>query len=96
MLGHGHGSAWLLLTAIGGYWLLERAETHNKKSDLRRAGKLLGWLIIVASLVGVACNVWYLATCKGVDGPMGMGKKGGMFCPFHAQQAPERPSDSTK
>ena len=81
----GHGSGLLLLTAVAGYWVLERAETH--KGDLRRAGKLLGWLIIAVSLIGVACNVWCLATCKTAYGPMS--KKGG-YCPF-TPQAPTAP-----
>ena len=93
MLGHGHGSAWLLLTAVAGYWVLERAEAHTKKSDLRRAGKLLGWLIIVVSLMGVACNVWCVAKCRSGYGSMG-GKKAGFFCPFTSKQMPESPSGS--
>ena len=53
-----HGVWTLLLAAVAGYWVLERAETH--KGDLRRVGKGLGWLIIIVSLVGVACTVWYV------------------------------------
>ena len=85
----GHSSGLLLLTAVAGYWVLERAETH-KKGDLRRAGKVLGWLIIVVSLIGVACNVWCLATCRTPYGSMS--KKAG-FCPF-GPQTPPPPSQS--
>jgi hypothetical protein len=70
----GHGIGLLLVTVVAGYWVLERAETH--KGDLRRVGKALGWLIIVASLIGIACRVWCYATCP----PGAMGKKS--FCPF--------------
>ena len=70
----GYGVGVLLLSVVAGYWVLERAETH--KGDLRRIGKTLGWVIIVASLIGIACRVWYAATCP----PDAMGKKG--FCPF--------------
>ena len=69
-----HGIGLLLVTGVAGYWVLERAETH--KGDLRRVGKVLGWLIIVSSLIGIACRVWCYATCP----PGAMGKKG--FCPF--------------
>lgn len=70
----GYGIGLLLATIVAGYWVLERAETH--KGDLRRVGKVLGWLIIVASLIGIACRVWCYATCP----PGAIGKKG--FCPF--------------
>lgn len=70
----GHGIGLLLVTVVAGYWVLERAETH--KGDLRRVGKVLGWLIIVSSLIGIACRVWGYATCP----PGAMGKQG--FCPF--------------
>lgn len=73
----GHGVGVLLLAAVAGYWVLERAETH--KGDLRRVGKGLGWLIIVASLIGVVCKVWCYAGYP--SGAMGMGKRGFM-CPF--------------
>ena len=79
---HSGGAGLLLLTAIGGYWVLERAETH--KGSLRRAGRFLGWLIIVSSLLGVACRVWYAATCA----PGMMGKGG--FCPFSKSAPPPR------
>jgi len=72
----GHGIGLLLVTAAAGYWVLERAETH--KGDLRRVGKVLGWLIIVSSLIGVVCRVWGYATCP--PGATGMGKQ--WFCPF--------------
>ena len=51
-----HGSAMLLLTAIGGYWVLERAEGH--KGSLKRIGKILGGSIILLSLLGIACQTW--------------------------------------
>ena len=49
-----HGTGFLLLTTVAGYWVLERAESH--KGTLRRVGKLIGWVVIVGSLVGVACR----------------------------------------
>ena len=73
-----HGTGVLLLAAVGGYWVLERAATH--KGNLKNVGQLLGWLIILVSLAGVACRVWCLSTGKLGYGPMGMGK--GQYCPF--------------
>lgn len=35
-----HGVELLLVSAIGGYWVLERAETH--KGQLRSVGRMLG------------------------------------------------------
>ena len=78
-----HGVWTLLLAAVAGYWVLERAETH--KGDLRRVGKGLGWLIIIVSLVGVACTVWRLAKYKMGSCPLPM--MGG-HCLFPSQTAP--------
>ena len=43
------GVGVLLLGAIGGYWVLERAETH--KGSLRKVGRLVGAIVIVLSLL---------------------------------------------
>ena len=75
-----HDVGGLLLAAVGGYWVLERAETH--KGDLKRVGQFLGALIIVASLVGVVCRVWSAATCR----PGSMGKR--WYCPYSPKSAP--------
>ena len=72
-----YGIGVLLLTAIGGYWVLERAELH--KGQLKKVGQFLGWLIIAASLVGSVCRVWSAATCP--PGAM----KGGGLCPFSSK-----------
>lgn len=74
-----HGVGVLLLAAIGGYWVLERASTH--KGQLKRVGQLLGGLIIVISLIGVVCRVWCLSTGNTTFCPIGMKGKGS-FCPF--------------
>ena len=76
----GYGIGGFLLAAVGGYWVLERAETH--KGDLKRIGQFLGALIIVASLVGVVCRVWSAATCQ--PGSMGRGWR----CPYSPKSAP--------
>lgn len=70
------GAAGLLLAAVAGYWVLERAETH--KGNLRRSGRVLGWVIILTSLIGVVCRVWCLT-----HGPSPMMGKSA-WCPFSA------------
>ena len=57
-----YGTGILLLTAVAGYWVLERSSAH--KGNLKRVGQALGWIVIVASLLGVACRVYALATGK--------------------------------
>jgi hypothetical protein len=78
----GGGSGLLLLAAVAGYWVLERAERH--KGLLKRVGQWVGGAIIVVSLVGVGCRVFCAATCP--PGAMGMGAKG--FCPFGFKAMP--------
>ena len=80
-----HGTVGLLLVAVAGYWVLERAESH--KGRLRSIGRLLGGLIILVSLMGVACRVWCLAT-----GRTGYGAGGkGWYCPMGFKSAPTPP-----
>ena len=73
-----HGGSMLLVTLVAGYWVLERAETH--KGDLKKLGRFLGGLIIVASLAGLVCRLWGMASSC----PIGMGgtAKRGVMCPF--------------
>ncbi len=51
-----HGVGVLFLSAIGGYWVLERAATH--KGSLRAVGQVIGGIIIIASLLGAICALW--------------------------------------
>lgn len=71
---HG-GTGPLLLSAVAGYWVLERAA--RQKGRLQQIGRILGTAIIVISLVGVACRIWCIASCSKTPG-MTMGG----FCPF--------------
>ena len=79
----------LLIAAVAGYWVLERADTH--KGRLRSLGRFLGGLIIVVSLVGVACRVWCMAA--GGMGYCPVGKSGkGWYSPYRSQTPSSEPS----
>ncbi len=77
----GSGSGLLLLGVIGGYWLLERAETH--KGELKRIGRLLGAILIVVSLLGVVFSGW--TACRWTRHHQG---RAGWSCPFMAKPTP--------
>ena len=68
-----YGTGLLLLSAVAGYWVLERSATHNK-GNLKRIGQAVGWFVILCSIVGIACKVYSLASCP-------PGSKT-WFCPF--------------
>ena len=72
------GAGALLLAAVGGYWVLERAA--REKGSLKKIGQVLGAVIIIASLLGVACKVWGAAKCS--TGSMG---RGGGWCPLSSK-----------
>ena len=76
----GSGSGVWLLSVIGGYWMLERAETH--KGELRRIGRLLGGGIIIASLLGLILHGW--TACQWMKGRGGAG----WSCPFTHKSMP--------
>lgn len=75
-------SAGLLLAAVAGYWVMERAERH--KGGLKTVGKVLGVVIIVASLLGVACAAW----CGGASCGYGKGLMMKGMCPLSAPGSP--------
>ena len=85
-----HGVGLLLLAAVGGYWVVERAQTH--KGALKKVGQLLGGVIMLVSLIGVICHVWCLATWATGYGPMGKAAKG-TYCPYIPKGSPA-PSES--
>lgn len=62
------GTGLLLLSAVAGYWVLERSATHPKK-NLKQVGQALGWFVILCSVLGVLCKVYSLAACKGWSCP---------------------------
>jgi hypothetical protein len=72
-----HGTGLLLLSAVAGYLVLERAA--KQKNGLRRVGQAVGWFVLVVSLLGVLCKV---GACIGMGGMCSTsGKRGGM-CPI--------------
>ena len=73
-----HGVGVLMLCAVAGYWVLERASVH--KGSLRRIGLMVGTTIIILGLLGAALSI----SCGGGRGGM---MKGGL-CPFHKPYAP--------
>jgi len=76
----GHGIIGLLLTAVAGYWVLERASSH--KGQLQKIGFFVGSVVIVASLVGLVCSIWCFGTGKAGMCPFG-GKMGrGAYSPY--------------
>ena len=79
-----HGVGLFLLSAVGGYWVLEQASSH--KGELQRVGRLLGSIIIVMSLIGVGYGAVSMiggrAGCNMEDGRMGKHAMMGYSCPF--------------
>jgi hypothetical protein len=53
-----HGMAMFFLTAVAGYWVLERAESH-KEGMLRRLGRVLGIIIILLSFIAIGTSGAY-------------------------------------
>ena len=93
MMGSHGGVPVLLVTAAVGYWVLTLAA--KEKEGTKKIGHLVGLVIIVVSLLGVACKLY----CQVSGCPMGgggWGKKGGMSCPMMGKQmpAPAAPSES--
>lgn len=87
------GSAFLLLAAVGGYWVLERGA--QQKGGVRLAGLLVGLTIIVVSFFGVACKV--ATSMCGAKGGYTMGcpylkSIHGGFCPFSSSESTTEPS----
>ena len=75
----GHSVGILLLTAVAGYWVLERAS--ERKGQLKQVGLFVGSLIIVVSIVGVACSIWYMASGNAGMCPLGKMGRGG-YSPY--------------
>ena len=88
MMGMGtgmHGVSTLLISAAAGYWVLTLA-VHQKK-NLKKIGQFVGFVIIGASLLSVACKAYsQLSSCSTGKGFMGM------TCPFTGKSASPAPT----
>ena len=71
-----HEAAGLLIAAALGYLVVERADKH--KGSLRRIGYMVGGVIIVSSILGLACAV----SCKAGAWSCNMGMKKSGYCPM--------------
>lgn len=76
----GHSVAALLVAAAAGYWVLTQSE--KEKNRVKKLGQLLGFGIILISVLSAVCKIYYqISNCP--SGPMG-----GMMCPFTGKSAP--------
>ena len=77
------GVAILLLTAVAGYVVFERAS--SRKGSVKKLGRVVGVVVIVLSFLGVACRAY--SGISGTGCPYGGGyfKKG--ICPYAAKSA---------
>ena len=82
-----HETAGLLLSAVGGYWVLERSQAH--KGNLKKIGQVLGTLVMIISFAGVVCKVWYAVACQSGLCPLGKGKS--YMCPFSGKSMTTSP-----
>lgn len=74
-----HGVTGLLIAAAAGYWVLTQAE--KEKNRIKKLGQYLGLAIILVSVLGAACKVYYGVQACGMMG-------GSMMCPFTGKSAP--------
>lgn len=72
-----HGVSGLLISAAAGYWVL--TSSGSQKGRIKTLGQWLGLIIVVVSLVGAACKLYYITT-----GASGKGYlcPSGKACPF--------------
>lgn len=76
----GHGMTALMISSAVGYWVLTQSE--KEKNRVKKLGQLLGLGIILISVFGIACKVYYGAkACQAMGG-------GSMMCPFTGKSAP--------
>ena len=78
-----HSTGLLLLSAVAGYWVLERSLNH--KGSMRRAGQILGAVVILLGIAGAVCQAITLAMGGGQSYPPlsgHWGKKAGYLCPI--------------
>ncbi len=79
-----HGIAPLLISAAAGYWVVTQAA--GQKARMKKLGQILGWGIVLVSVLGASCKLYALATGQ----PMGKMycPIGGKICPFTGKSMP--------
>ena len=68
----GHAMVGLALSAIGGYWVLERSA--GQKGRLKQVGQLVGGVIIFVSLVGMLSHFFMVVAASGLCPVKKMGR----------------------
>ena len=58
-----HGVSLLLISAAAGYWVLTQAS--KERDRVKKLGQMLGLAIIVASVVGIGCKLYFVGKMKG-------------------------------
>ena len=78
----GHGMSMLLITSAVGYWVL--TQSQKEKNNVKKIGQLLGFAIILISVLGAACKIYgAVQACKAGNCPMGISS-----CPFTGKSGP--------
>ncbi len=86
-----HSVGMLLITAVAGYWLLERA--LKQRGRMKHFGQFLSVFIIVVSILGVVCSLAHVSSGKYGCYRIGKGESG-WSCPYAAKKASPLPSTS--
>ena len=74
------GVAILLLTAVAGYIVFERASA--RKGSVKKLGRVVGVAVIILSFLGVACRAY-----SGMSGSCSFGGFYKGQCPYAAKAA---------
>ena len=67
------GAGLLLLAAVGGYWVLERATSQT--GLFRLLSMIVGLIIIVFGITGASCHVMSRISCSTISSSSGIAAK---------------------
>lgn len=70
-----HGISGLLIAAAAGYWVL--TVSQKERGRVKQLGQWLGLVIVLVSVAGAACKLYYTLTCQVTDAC-----PSGPKCPF--------------
>ena len=88
-----HGVAPLLISAAAGYWVVTQAA--GQKARVKKLGQILGWAIVLVSVAGASCKLYYMATGQPFGGKGIYCPWGGKACPFAPKSMPA-PTQSSR